>query len=287
MVTLNCVVCGKRVVSVNNSKKACCSLDCRKKLLEKTRPQVCAICGKTFGSLKKQKYCSRKCLYVSQAREYFYTCLNCGKEYSAKEADRNKYCSRACAFSHKTKLAAELRANKPVVIKEYQKNCDACGQLFVSKRSEKKYCSDDCARLAYLRRKYPPVSHSCPECGKDFKGHKSAIYCGPACAKRAIKRERKHKMRAGGSTGKAAITIDRLGSRDGWLCGICGKKIKPDAPRVYPAGPSIDHIIPLSRGGEHSWSNVQTAHIGCNIKKSNKLSVSQLRLDTEAGYANA
>ena len=70
-------------------------------------------------------------------------------------------------------------------------------------------------------------------------------------------------------------------------CPVCGKKIKPDAPRVYPAGPSIDHIIPLSRGGEHNWSNVQIAHIGCNIKKGNKPSVSRRRFDTEAGYANA
>ena len=35
--------------------------------------------------------------------------------------------------------------------------------------------------------------------------------------------------------------------------------------------PSIDHIIPVSRGGTHTWDNVQLAHRYCNSIKSNKL----------------
>lgn len=30
---------------------------------------------------------------------------------------------------------------------------------------------------------------------------------------------------------------------------------------------SIDHIIPLSRGGAHSYENCQISHLLCNIKK--------------------
>ncbi len=47
------------------------------------------------------------------------------------------------------------------------------------------------------------------------------------------------------------------------ICGICGDPILEDF--------HVDHIIPLSRGGEHSYANTQAAHPLCNIKKGNKL----------------
>jgi 5-methylcytosine-specific restriction endonuclease McrA len=31
--------------------------------------------------------------------------------------------------------------------------------------------------------------------------------------------------------------------------------------------PTIDHILPLARGGTHEPSNVQAAHFGCNAAK--------------------
>lgn len=42
---------------------------------------------------------------------------------------------------------------------------------------------------------------------------------------------------------------------------------------VFIAGnwyPSIDHVIPISKGGRHSWDNVKLAHRLCNSVKSNK-----------------
>jgi len=51
--------------------------------------------------------------------------------------------------------------------------------------------------------------------------------------------------------------------RDGYICQYCGKKIK--------SRPTIDHIVPKSRGGDFSWTNVVTACIRCNQKKGCKL----------------
>jgi hypothetical protein len=30
---------------------------------------------------------------------------------------------------------------------------------------------------------------------------------------------------------------------------------------------SLDHVVPLSRGGSHSWENVRCAHLSCNVAK--------------------
>ncbi len=50
--------------------------------------------------------------------------------------------------------------------------------------------------------------------------------------------------------------------RDEYICQYCGKNCK--------SSPTIDHIIPRSRGGEQSWKNSVTACIKCNQKKGNK-----------------
>ena len=49
-----------------------------------------------------------------------------------------------------------------------------------------------------------------------------------------------------------------LEQHDG-LCGICGEPVGDDF--------HVDHIVPLARGGEHSYANTQPAHPVCNAKK--------------------
>jgi 5-methylcytosine-specific restriction endonuclease McrA len=34
-----------------------------------------------------------------------------------------------------------------------------------------------------------------------------------------------------------------------------------------PDAPTVDHIIPLAKGGTHTWDNVQLAHWSCNSDK--------------------
>ncbi len=55
--------------------------------------------------------------------------------------------------------------------------------------------------------------------------------------------------------------------RDGWTCQLCHEPIDQAIAWPHPKSPSIDHIIPLSRGGAHALSNVQSAHLGCNSSK--------------------
>jgi 5-methylcytosine-specific restriction endonuclease McrA len=52
--------------------------------------------------------------------------------------------------------------------------------------------------------------------------------------------------------------------RDDGMCGICGEDVDPTEFHV-------DHIWPLSRGGEHSYANVQAAHPLCNIRKNGRV----------------
>lgn len=67
------------------------------------------------------------------------------------------------------------------------------------------------------------------------------------------------------------------------VCGICGKKV--DKTVKYPniMCPTVDHIIPIAKGGHPSdMSNLQLAHFGCNRQKSDKLIEAKDVNDTES-----
>lgn len=62
--------------------------------------------------------------------------------------------------------------------------------------------------------------------------------------------------------------------RDGWICGICDLPVDSTGRFKFPEADSVslDHIIPLARGGDHTRANTQCAHLYCNIHKGARIS---------------
>lgn len=63
------------------------------------------------------------------------------------------------------------------------------------------------------------------------------------------------------------FTNEEIFERDGWRCGVCRRKVRRKLKHPHPMSASLDHIIPLADGGEHVRTNVQCAHLRCNIEK--------------------
>ncbi|MET7767269.1 HNH endonuclease [Nocardia sp. NPDC005366] len=59
---------------------------------------------------------------------------------------------------------------------------------------------------------------------------------------------------------RVPMTRAALMHRDRYRCGYCGGKAE-----------TIDHVIPRSRGGEHSWENCVASCAPCNHRKADKL----------------
>jgi len=61
--------------------------------------------------------------------------------------------------------------------------------------------------------------------------------------------------------------------RDGGICQICFEA----APRELRGSqtnilaPEMEHVVPLARGGDHTYANVRLAHRGCNNEKSDTM----------------
>lgn len=119
----------------------------------------------------------------------------------------------------------------------------------------------------------------CQECGRDYLG--GGKYCSQECQMRAHNKRKKDKRLAKIKDRCVDMDIDvrRLYERDGGVCWLCGgtcnfEDYTKDASGHFVVGhtyPSIDHVIPLSRGGVHSWENVKLAHHRCNSLKSDKV----------------
>lgn len=79
-----------------------------------------------------------------------------------------------------------------------------------------------------------------------------------------------------------SIALGELFRKDGGICQICHDPVSMDVRWPDPRSASIDHIIPLSKGGDHTWRNVQLAHLGCNCSKNDKIDDAALLGSVEA-----
>jgi 5-methylcytosine-specific restriction endonuclease McrA len=64
--------------------------------------------------------------------------------------------------------------------------------------------------------------------------------------------------------------------RDGWLCALCRMPIDRDLVWLDPMSVSVDHVLALVAGGEHSPENTQAAHWICNVRKGVRVNGSAL-----------
>lgn len=85
---------------------------------------------------------------------------------------------------------------------------------------------------------------------------------GLALYRSYVLRRRAHRRNAGGKF--TADDLLKLLSHQKH-CHICGKRFTKSNP------PTVDHIIPLSKGGCHDISNISLAHGSCNSRKHAKI----------------
>lgn len=77
-----------------------------------------------------------------------------------------------------------------------------------------------------------------------------------------------HKSRAHLKTATSNLTIEQWGiilRKQNNRCNICNKKF------LKKRLPTMDHLIPLSRGGNLTFENIQALCSSCNSKKQAKL----------------
>jgi 5-methylcytosine-specific restriction endonuclease McrA len=215
--------------------------------------RVCQHCGSLFRSPQTTATCcSRKC--------------NTAK-WRALNPDRmNVIRARASKASRK-------RRRKPVVYYPCADcsapvlralRCAECTMEFARTKAQ-----DDWRKAMDLTLHARPTQ-TCRACRRTFKPtHASAKYCSSKCAN-AVRKPR-HWIR---QTGAASESVNAMAvfERDGWRCHMC-RRLTPRSLRGphKQRAPELDHIVPLSKGGNHTYANTACSCRECNGRKSNAI----------------
>lgn len=161
--------------------------------------------------------------------------------------------------------------------------CCACASEYQRKYRQRNAVQLKRQKADWAKRIQPRRRKPCLICGGPKPAGERRRYCDPCAEIAAEIAAESNRLRA---SGWSAITrmVDRqygtprklskgfiedvhplivIERADG-VCGICGGD-------VDPLNFHVDHIVPLSKGGEHSYANTQAAHPHCNISKGAKV----------------
>lgn len=191
----------------------------------------CKCCGYTF---------ERSSQFLKSSNKKNVICKNC------IEIDKQKKQLVVCVLSliklHRNSEIKRIKIKAIEKEKEKRNNeikeCSECGDLYKRNTGKGKFCSSKCSIRFYGRKK---------QLHNKFKGCEIDY----------------------------SITLQKLHKRDNGVCYICGEECDIEDKEIRENGvivcgnryPSIEHVIPASKGGNHTWNNVKLAHRLCNSIK--------------------
>lgn len=253
----------------------------------------CVICGKAFiPKSKTQMCCSAECARVKSA-EYnhnhrkYNTCQYCGKPFWRPNAYRMKFCSRECQSAERHSRVKVKEKPAP----RYSCECAWCGKSFTTNFKNKLYCCPECGYEGNKKlhrdqwaAEYVPKTIVCKECGTEFVtecGNTRSVFCCQHCAERHerkaehqtprhkeyMKQMKKNREKQISSAYVENVSYESIFRRDNGVCRICGLPVVYDKAADNNWSGTVDHIVPLSKSGEHSMANCQLAHRICNSLK--------------------
>lgn len=184
-------------------------------------------------------------------------------------------------------LREDARRRKGLTASERTVVCGRCETPFSTTYTKAQFCSRECKTTARNADRSAATiaakpDRSCVWCGQPMPKamRLDAKFCSEQCNSDAHRATRKAAQRSGLTNRQGElISLAYIGDRDRWRCGLCGGRVTRMKAHPDPNAPSIDHIIPVSRGGSpDDPANLQLAHLGCNLSKRDRPAGEQLRL---------
>lgn len=197
------------------------------------------------------------------------TCKNCGSVY--KTLRPQVFCCADCYQSwRRTEDAKDMRRATAI--------CRHCGKKFYARGRfnghERKFCSKTCANRHQQQGKTYNnwINKTCPTCGALFtvkQTNKKKIYCSKNCYSQA--QIQYHEGRRVGDRKTAKLRRERLATPidkdyikalrviQRGDCAFCGRPMEGHE--------TIEHLIPVSKGGKNDWWNVVLCCKHCNSQK--------------------
>lgn len=224
---------------------------------------ICKECGSDYSSrYRTTKFCSDKCRskYNKKNKGHEQTCKQCNKTF--RNYKKRIYCSFECSIVNPKKVNPNERA-----IRLLRKN--------ILKHAVKPKSTLRVVRIT-----------ECKQCGLLFgtSGQGGVCFCSDKCRRRnknkvkELTKERKKERAIENGGFDSSISSEKLFKRDNGICYICKCKCNYDDYHtrgetiiVGDTFPTIEHVIPISKGGTHTWDNVMLACMRCNTTKGTQM----------------
>lgn len=160
------------------------------------------------------------------------------------------------------------------------RTCARCGVNIGHRDKRSRHCSSLCRNRDYEGAATGTI-RSCRHCGAAFAPTKRThVYCSATCRSRSdIDRNREAYNRRnserrarerGAVVDGQPFTRSDVFERDGYICQLCFTPINWTLTGRHPMAPSLDHVVPLNKGGEHTLANTWTVHFACNASKGDR-----------------
>lgn len=282
-----CDYCGKayRGTGKQFCSKSCATYHAQGPALTVTRN--CKQCGLEFrvNDCRPKMFCSFECSCA--LRRKVYVCEVCGVDFNSRSHSAHRACSRECGFKLQ-RMDYQRNYSEPhdPWSHWWYRACGSCGVLvkcgvkvFNAKCSPK---CQGCLQRARAEREAHRVvvttTGACAECLQEFARQaiqktarttsRTLKFCSQKCAEDSHRRNHNHKVRMRGilQSKPDRLTFKDVWDKTGGKCHICGLQCRRFDPNVSLKA-SIEHIMPTSRGGGHTLSNLAIAHMVCNSFK--------------------
>lgn len=230
-----------------------------------------------FWSKEKGRYrINRQCVDCKRRKDRLF-----GQKEDRKKS--NKEALKRFYESEKGKLRRqqreEYKANKIIgkVCQIHLFECSNCKKSFTLRKPNK--YGNICGMCSRSINNQKPKSKKhcvCGNCGVTYTGAHSNALCVHCASKRQMAyrniASKKRKALIRGASIAEPVVDKKVFDRDKWRCYLCNIKVQKNDIYANDAA-EIDHIVPVSKGGVHTYSNVRCICRRCNgsTGKSNKL----------------
>lgn len=261
---IQCKWCGKEFLRKNKNQIFCselCSSRYRNKYIRCHKE-----CNKKY--VQSENDVNQKILLTHTKLEYIFGYTGCESKIIIMCKDCGSFMIVSAQLIRKNKPTKCINCNK--IVRAY--NNKKAKELKIEKEKRKKI-------QQFWKQPFTQIKYKiCKECGELFIGNKK--YCSDKCDRHHANhtKEINRRIKIQKQIIDKDISLKKLYQRDHGRCYICGCICNwndyENKDNVFYTGksyPTIEHVIPLSKDGKHSWDNVKLACFDCNTKKSTKV----------------
>lgn len=238
--------------------RICCEPNCNRPAAKGNTPR----CGSCHHRWQK-----------AHGKKHTVTCAMCGRDFQTHRVRSKRPC---CSVECRRKLTQPEMA-KASAAAAARRRRDKYGVAVVLYVKPKRTWAPTQTRGRATWRSGP-----CKVCGKHYTTWNIDVTCSPEChavrhrEARAVHKARRRARKR--NAYRADVYRKDVFEADGYRCHICGKKTDSTKEAPHPMAPTIDHLIPLAKGGTHEPINCRTAHFICNSRKGDRGGGDQLLL---------